>query len=544
MSPSPAGSPGRTPPPGDPTSLVGLIGAAAALALFVVYPAVLVVSYPAPTDYLAILDHPRWTRAIVNTLMMVALSTLSATVIGFIFALALTRPDMPGRGLFWVVSILPLFSPPFAVAFSYLLLFGRFGLITDGLLDWQPDILGWHGLWLSQTIAFFPLATLACARILENIPANMEFVARNLGAGEASVFRTVTLPLARPGLAGAMLIVALVVLTDFGNPLIIGGDLPILATEAWYRIEGFADLQAAAMLASLLLLPALILFLLQRSWTGTIEYITISGKGIRGERGPTPKLLKGFLLVTCALVSALVCLIYGGILLGSLTSVWGVDWSLTYRHWDEALTFWPYVGTSLVVSGAAGALATILGLVAAFLTRGKASAGFAALDFTATLPAAMPGVFFGIGFLLAFNAPPLELGGTIWIMVLALGFWHLPFAYRISAAGLRQIDPVLEEAAANLGASSARIFVDVYFPILGRVAGAAFSATFIGAVTNLSITMFLVTAGNLVATVKILALVADNRLGAAAALSALLLVLTFGVVAVGLRWLGSRALQE
>jgi iron(III) transport system permease protein len=529
---------------GDPLLLVGFLGTLIVIALFVLYPVVRVLSYPSPADFLTVLDHPRWARAIANSVVMVVLSTSSATLLGLAFAMALTRPDVPGKRLFRVVSILPLFSPPFTVAFSYLLLFGRFGLITYGLLGLRMDILGWRGLWLSQTIAFFPVAALAIARVLENITASVEFAARNLGANETTVLRTVTLPLARPGLASAMLLVALFVLADFGNPLVIGGDFPLLATEAWYRIEGFADLTGAAMLASLLLFPALILFFLQRGWTGARSYTAVTGRGVRaGGVSPTPRALMALLLIVCSLVTVFVCLIYGGILIGSLATVWGVDWRPTFRHWEEALRYWPHVRNSLLISGAAGVLAPLLGFTTAFLARGNPSAGRAVLDFAATLPAAIPGVFLGIGFLLAFNAPPIELAGTMWILALALGFWNLPFAYRTAAAGLRQIDPVLEHAAANLGATSLRVLVDVYLPLLRRTAGAAFIATFVSSVTNLSITMFLVTARYLVATVSVLTLVSSNRFGAAAALTTILLVLTFGVVAVGFRWLGSGVLE-
>src|SRR5438552_12311778 len=207
---------------GDPVMFMGAWGTALLIALFVLYPVFRVLAYPSATDFLAVLDHPRWLRAIVNTLVMTTLSTVTACLLGFVFALALTRPDLPGKGLFRTISILPLFSPPFAVAFSYLLLFGRLGLITHTVFHLRVDILGWRGLWLSQTISFFPIATLAISRVLENIPPSIEFVARDLGADEVSVFRTVTAPLARPGVAAAMLLVALYVLADFGNPLVIG----------------------------------------------------------------------------------------------------------------------------------------------------------------------------------------------------------------------------------------------------------------------------------------------------------------------------------
>jgi len=154
-----------------------------------------------------------------------------------------------------------------------------------------------------------------------------------------------------------------------------------------------------------------------------------------------------------------------------------------------------------------------------------------ALDLLAVLPAAMPGVFIGIGFLLAFNQPPLVLGGTPWILILALTFWHIPFGYQAAVAGLKQIDRSIEEAAADLGASGLRILADIYLPLLRGPFTASFVTSFIRAVTNLSIVVFLVTPRNLVATYSILSMISGGFWGAAAALTTALLGITF--VAVG-----------
>src|SRR5437016_10181135 len=89
---------------GDPVMFMGAWGTALLIALFVLYPVFRVLAYPSATDFLAVLDHPRWLRAIVNTLVMTTLSTVTACLLGFVFALALTRPDLPGKGLFRTIS--------------------------------------------------------------------------------------------------------------------------------------------------------------------------------------------------------------------------------------------------------------------------------------------------------------------------------------------------------------------------------------------------------------------------------------------------------
>jgi iron(III) transport system permease protein len=141
-------------------------------------------------------------------------------------------------------------------------------------------------------------------------------------------------------------------------------------------------------------------------------------------------------------------------------------------------------------------------------------------------------VFVGVGFVLAFNRPPLELVGTVWIIALALGFWHLPMGYQAAVATLKQIERSIEEAATNLGASGLRVLWDIYLPLLQRAFVGAFTVSFIRAVTNVSIVVFLVTPGNVVATFAILNMINNGIWGAAAALTTMLLVLT--LVAVGI----------
>jgi len=155
------------------------------------------------------------------------------------------------------------------------------------------------------------------------------------------------------------------------------------------------------------------------------------------------------------------------------------------------------------------------------------------LDFLAVLPGALPGVFVGVGFVLAFNATPL--GGTLWILATALAFWHLPMGYQAAAARLKQIERSIEEAAVNLGASGLRVLWDVYVPLLFRALVEAFAVSFIRAVTNVSIVIFLISPGQVVATFVILNMIQNNIWGAAGALTTMLLLLTFA--SIGLTWL-------
>src|ERR671926_1796504 len=177
----------------------------------------------------------------------------------------------------------------FGVAASYILLFGPRGLITFGLFGISPNILGLSGLWGVQTIAFFPYAYQLIADVLARSDPRLEQAARNLGASPWSVFRTVTLPLARPGLVSAVLLVAIYVIEDFGNPALIAGQYTVLPTLAYGLISGFGDYAGAAVVSTILLAMATVLYVLRLRLQGGRSYVTVVGRGSYVPRPPVPR---------------------------------------------------------------------------------------------------------------------------------------------------------------------------------------------------------------------------------------------------------------
>ncbi len=501
------------------------------LAAFVLYPTASVLRYPALSDYVDGLTRPRLLTAARNSFIITLASTLGATFVGFVFAFAVTRRDIPGQRFFRLMGVLPLFAPPFMVAFAYILMFGKQGLVSRHLLGLDLDIFGPAGLWLSQTIAFFPLAMMIIRGVLEGVHPNAEQAALTLGATEATALRTVLLPLARPGLVGALLVVSITVLADFGNAVVIAGNYPLLATEAWFLMEGLADLNAAAVVVSMLLVPTLALFLISRFVVGRRSFTTVTGRGASVDQIRTPTPVKWITVGLCSLVSAFVITVYVGIVLAGLTETWGSDWSLTLRHWLEAGQHMNAIWRSVLISVLSGLVTASIGQIAAFL-HSRDLPGRTLLDFLSVLPGALPGVFIGVGYVLAFNAPPLELAGTMWIIVLALGFWHLPQAYQATAAALSQVSRSIEDAARDLGASEIRVARDVYAPLLSRSLVASFLQSFIRSVSNISVVVFLVAPGNVLVTFVILQMIGGANWSGAAALTTVLLAITF--VCVGL----------
>ena len=164
---------------------LGLVtfGMVTLMAVFIVLPQVQVVLVPGVDGYLAFFrEGPNWLNATRNSIVVMLLGTTTAVVLGFLYAYAMVYSRMPWKPFFRLVAVLPMLSPPFVVAASYILLFGPRGLITYNVFGQSPNILGLYGLWGVQTIAFFPYAYQLIADVLTRSDPRLEQAARNLGA--------------------------------------------------------------------------------------------------------------------------------------------------------------------------------------------------------------------------------------------------------------------------------------------------------------------------------------------------------------------------
>jgi iron(III) transport system permease protein len=518
----------------DPFGLGAIILVVGLLAVFVLFPVVRVLAQPGLAEWLRLFTDPRWLRLGSNTLMIAALSAASAVMLGFLFAYATSRPDVPFRNLFKLIAILPLVSPPFVGGLAFILLFGRRGIITYSLLGLRGDIYGWHGLWMVQTLAFFPIAYLSLAGVLRRINPTLEYAAQDLGAHGFRLFRTVTLPLALPGLASAALLVGIYALSDFGNPMLVGGAFKVLATETYTQVTGWGDLGMASALSAALLLPSLALFAAQRYWVEGRSYATVTGKGSFADPVPTPVPLRWALFAGCGLVALVLVATYAVVFVGAFARTWGVNWRPTLENFEYTVFRGAQLWNSIRFAGMAALGGSAFAVVAAFLIQRKRFPGRAAVDFIAILPAALPGTLIGVGYILAFNTPPFTLTGTATIIVAAMLFRTIPVGYRAAVAGLAQIAPSIEEGAADLGARPLRTLWDVTLPLIRSAFTSALVFTFIRSMNTLSAVIFLVSPGTVVASASILALAEHGDWGQASAMAASLMSAVF-LVLLGFR---------
>lgn len=513
-----------------------------AIALFVVYPLAMVFIASVSergsftlSNYGLFLERRLYRNALVNSLSVGALVGLLGVVIGYLCAFVLTRLDVPFKRTLHLLVLLPIISPPFVSAVSILFLFGFNGLITKQLLGLQDfNIYGFHGVVWSQVFTFAPIAYLSLRGVLASISPVLEDAALNVGATRWQTFWKVTFPLSLPGIASAFLIVFIESLADFGNPLVLAGAaFPMLAPQAYLEITGSFNLARGATLAVILLLPSITAFAIQRYYLAKRQYVTVTGKPTASTSKIVSEPAKWLLY---ALVMAFACVVlafYGVIVLGAFTQVWGFDYTFTFNHFlyvfDVGLKS---VVDTLIIAVISTPVSGILGMLIAFLVVRRSFPGKGAMEFGSILSYAVPGTVVGIGYILAFNGPPIILTGTLAILVLCFVFRYVPVGIQSGIAVLRQIDPSIEEASQNLGADGLTTFRKVTLPLIAPAFFSGLVYAFVRAMTAISAAIFLVSANWNLMTVQILNQVGSGRLGVAAAFS--IVVIALVLVAIGL----------
>jgi iron(III) transport system permease protein len=484
-----------------------------------------------------------------NSLFLAVLVGLITTSLGLIFALVVTRSGFRYKRVLRALTVLPIITPPFVIGLALILLFGLSGAVTTFFSDAfgiQPTrwLYGLPGVLIAQILAFTPIAFLVLIGVVEGVSPSMEEAAQTLRASKWQVFKTVSLPLMRPGLANAFLLGFIESMADFGNPLVLGGNFDVLSTEIFFAIVGAQyDQGKAAVLAMVLLCFTLGAFYAQRFWLGKKSYTTVSGKGDSGMHPHMPRALSIPVLALAMIWAAFTMVVYAMIFYGSVVELWGVNNSLTFKHYITAFSFrfeesgirwsgaaWDSFWTTLKIAGIAAPLTAIVGLITAYLLTRQTFAGKNAFEFGTMLSFAIPGTVIGVSYILAFNVPPIEITGTGIILVVSFIFRNMPVGVRAGIASMSQLDKSLDESSLTLGANSWQTFRRIILPLLRPAILAALVYSFVRAMTAISAVIFLVSAEYDMATSYIIGRVENNDYGLAIAYSTTLIFVMLAVV--------------
>ena len=534
----------------DPIMVTTIAVLIAFLTLFILYPlAILMVDSivgengPTLDVFKRVLSMPSFDTAITNTLRVGFFVGILAALIGLLFAYVEEYVQLKTKfvsGLFKVVSMLPVVSPPFVLSLSVIMLFGKAGIITRYLLGiYDNNVYGFWGIALVQTLTFFPVCYMMFRGLLKNIDPSLEEAARDMGASRWKVFTSVTLPLILPGLGNAFLVTFIESIADFANPMPIGGSYDTLATSIYLQITGAYDKQGAAAMAVVLLFITLAMFVVQKYVLEAKSTATLTGKASRARMLITDNSVRLPLSALCGAIAIFVIMMYVCVPFGALFKTWGYDFSLTTKWFQQVFTMhhgFQAFRDSFLLSLIASPITALLSMIISYLVvkRNFRTKGF--IEAVSMLAMAVPGTVLGVGYIRGFSGGIFHTGlmqglyGTGAILIIVFIVRSLPTGTRSGISALRQIDKSIEESSYDMGANSLQVFMTVTLPLIKDSFLSGLVTAFVRSITAISAIILLVTPQFLLITVQINEYAEKGAYGVACAFATILIAITYGAV--------------
>lgn len=485
------------------------------------------------SNYIDFFSFPYYFSTLQHSFAVSLTTTFFALLIGIPMGYVVARFDIPGKKLLNAMVVISLLSPPFIGAYSWIILLGRNGFITNLLRPIgieMPTIYGFNGLILVFTLKLFPFIYMYVQGALSSFDSSLEEASENLGISGFRKLTNVTFPLIMPTITSGAVIVFMTSLADLGTPMLIGEGykvLPLLVYEE-YMSELGGNATVASTLSVIIIICSLSVLLIQKLMISKKNYYM---SGLRPpEIQKLPPLKKTLLTLLCYFIALLALapqittvitsfvktsgpLFVSGFSLESYRSVW-------FKLSANILRTFTYSTIAMFFM-------IIIGMFTSYVIVRKKSGVTAFLDFLLMSPYVIPGSVLGIVLVMAFNRPPLILTGTAMIMIISYTIRKIPYIIRSSTGILYQLDLSCEEASINLGVSPLRTFfkITAIMMLPGVLSGAILS--WISTINELSSTLILYSGRTGTISVAIYTEIMKDGYGTAAALAS---ILTFATI--------------
>ena len=518
------------------------VAVVAFMLLFLIYPFCTLITrsfFSSKTDgftlenYIRFFTKKYYYSALGRSIFVSVTTTLTTLIVGVPMAYAMSRYNVLGKKFIHIFIIMSLMSPPFIGAYSWIMLFGRSGLVTkffEGFGIILPSIYGKLGIILVFTFKLFPYVYLYTSGAMGSIDSSLEEAAENLGSNKLRRLRTITLPVIMPSIAAGAIMVFMTSLADFGTPMLIGEGymvLPVLVyNEYMSEIGGNAHLASA--LSVVVVCCSTAVLLVQKYFVSKKNYVMTAMRPPKEEEvHGIKRFLVSFpvMLVTFIGILPQIVVVVSSFIKSDFTGFqkgFSLDSYITIFN-----RLWTNIRNTYVFSTTAIIFIIILGMLISYIVvRQKGLAG-QIMDLLIMFPFVIPGAVLGISLIVAFNKEPLILTGTAAIMIIAFVVRKLPYTVRSGSAFLQQMDPSVEEASISLGVSPMKTFFKVTARLMapGILSGAILS--WITCINELSSSVMLYGGKTSTISVAIYTEVVRNSYGTAAALAS---ILTFTTV--------------
>jgi iron(III) transport system permease protein len=463
-------------------------------------------------------------NALWHSLYVSIATTIIVTIVIFFFAYAMTRTTMAGKTFFRNVIMMPLVAPSIVQALALIYLFGRNGLITAHLLKIDWNIYGATGIIVSEVLYCLPHAFVILYTTLSAVDIRLDEAAESLGATPFKVFTRITIPSAKYGIFSAAALTFNLTITDFGNPVVIGANYNVLATEIYAQVTNLYRFDLGATISIILLVPSLMAFMFNY-YISRKTFSMISGAA-KPVIPPSRPLKKISFSIYCSLVTFAIFLVFATVIIGSFVKIWPYDWTLTFAHYKfPSIGGYSAIWTSVWVSLIVGVVGAFITLVAGYIMETRRPFFKQGIYLLSVMPAAIPGLVMGLGYILAFNKPYYIFYGTPWIIVINIVICNFTLGILSSISNLRNIDPSIEEASISLGGDTLRTFFKIIFPLSKVAFFQNFVYFFMRSMTTISAVIFLVSATVHLAAIEIIMLDNDGWTASANAMCTCIIVI-------------------
>lgn len=474
-----------------------------------------------------------YTQTIVNSFKVTILATVLTLLIGIPLAYFTSVYLVKGKRFINTVIILSSMSAPFIGAYSWILLLGRSGLITkffaNSLGIRIPDIYGFNGILLVQTIQLFPLVYLYIQGALANVDNTLFEASESMGITGLKRFFTIVLPLIRPTVFASGLLVFMRAFADFGTPMLIGEGyftFPRLIYDSFIGEVG-NDAGFAAAISVIAIFVTTVFFLVQRYLSNRKQFSMSALHSIQPKRmKPIQSILVHTFIYGFVAIAFMPQLYVFYTSFQNTSGLIFVDGYSLNSYRQAFSRMGSSIQNTFIIPGIALVITIVLAVLIAYITVRRRNTVTTAVDAISMIPYIIPGSVVGIALVTAFSSGPLVLTGTATIMVISLIIRRLPYTIRSSAATLSQISISTEEAAISLGASTLKTFAKITVPMMasGIISGAILS--WITMITELATSILLYTTRTQTMTISIYTQVIRGNYGIAAALASILSFLT------------------
>ena len=494
-------------------------------------------------NFIAYAKTPALLESLWNSVWVSTVVTLITIPTAFGFAYALTRSRMRFKALARTITLVPLLAPSLLAAISLIYWFGNQGLLKAWLAKVGIDqIYGAPGIVVAEAFSTFPHALMILVTALSAADARLYEAADSMGTTAARKFFTITLPGAKYGLISAALVTFTLVVTDFGIPKVIGGNFNVLATDVFKLVIGQQDFQRGAVVALLLLAPAVLTFAVDH-WVSKKQTAMLTARAVPYQPKKAPwfdAIMSAYCVAVCALILAML----GMAVFASFASFWPYNLSPSLRHYTMGL-FDAEVGEAFVNSLAMAAGTAVFGGALVFIgaymlekTQGLKPVR-SLVRLLAMLPMAVPGLVLGLGYIFFFNAPNNPLNGlyhTLTLLTICTIVHFYTTGHLTAVTALKALDAEFESVSASLKVPFYKTFWRVTLPICTPALVDIARYFFINAMTTISAVVFLYSPETKVAAIAILNLDEAGEIGAAAAMAILIAAAnaaaTFGFMAL------------